>query len=175
MELTLLRHAAPPLAYHGCHIGHTDIDIDERLFDYDKVQPVTRQHYDAVYSSDLRRCTATLKRMGIENFILDARLREVRFKPGIEGKTFAEIEKQGDFDPHFLNSPESWHRYVCDESRESFRSRIRSFLDELPQDSRVLLCTHAGTIAMIFSILKPMLPPLSFGYQDHTRLIISIG
>ncbi|MFA5215139.1 histidine phosphatase family protein [Sulfuricurvum sp.] len=170
MELTLLRHAPPTPAYHGRYIGHTDIRIDEALFEHDKIKHLIHQQYDRVYSSDLVRCTATLQQMGFDHFITDTRLREVRFKSSIEGKNFAEIEAMEDFDPASLDSQERWHRTVCDEPLEAFRGRIQSFLDELPKNERILICSHAGTITMLMSLLNPEIVPSSLGYLDHVVL-----
>lgn len=170
MELTLLRHAAPALAYHGRYIGHTDIRIDKTLFERSKIEHLTAQRYDRIYCSDLARCTATLERMGIDHFVTDERLREVRFKPSIEGKNFAEIEAMEDFDPASLDSQESWHRAVCDEPIEAFRFRVQSFLDELPKNETILICSHAGTMTIILSLLNAEISTYSFGYLDHIVL-----
>jgi alpha-ribazole phosphatase len=170
MELTLLRHAAPSAEYHGRYIGHTDSRIDETLFEHDKIEHLSHQRYDRVYSSDLVRCTATLEKMGIHHFITDARLREVRFKPSIEGKNFAEIEAMDDFDPAALDSQEKWHSTVCDEPLEAFRGRIQNFLDELPKNETILICSHAGTLAMLTSLLNPGTSARSLGYLDHIVL-----
>lgn len=174
-RLTLLRHAAPPAAYHGRYIGHTDIGIDPSLFDHSKIESLISQRFDRIYSSDLLRCTATLRQMGLESFITDPRLREVRFKPMVEGKNFSQIESMEDFDPASLESQESWHRAVCDEPIEAFRGRVQSFLDELPSDKEILLCSHAGTIAMILSILEPERPYQPCNYLDHIQLYTPIG
>lgn len=173
MELTLLRHAPPPTAYHGRYIGHTDIMIDDTLFEQDKIEYLSHQNFDHIYSSDLVRCTATLEKMGMIPFIADPRLREVCFKPSIEGRNFAQIEVMNDFDPNALDSKESWHRFVCDEPIEVFQERIKCFLDELPKDGSVLICTHGGTITMILSILNPMLPNAPLGYLEH--ITVSLG
>jgi alpha-ribazole phosphatase len=175
MALTLLRHAAPPLAYHGRYIGHTDIGIDPALFDTVKAARIHNMHYDRVYCSDLVRCTETLQKMNIEPFITDPRLREVRFKPSVEGKNFAEIEAMETYDPRFLESMESWHDFVCDEPLEAFRSRIENFLEELPEEENILICTHGGTIAMILSILEPGLDASPCDYLGHIFLSAPIG
>lgn len=167
MVLTLLRHASPAVEYRGCYNGHTDIPIDVALFEQDKIQPLANRPFDRIYSSDLQRCTATLEMMGITAFITDSRLREVRFKPSIEGKTFSQIEASEDFDPRALDSREAWHHYVCDESLPSFRTRIQSFLDELDGHENVLICSHGGTIRMILSLLNPAIEDKPLGYLDH--------
>lgn len=170
MALTLLRHAPPSPEYHGCYNGHTDIPIDLSLFEYDKIQTLLHCQFDRIYSSDLKRCTATLETMGITTFTTDPRLREVRFKPSIEGKNFAKIEASEDFDPRSLDSIEAWHQYVCDESLPIFKSRIQSFLDELDQDENILICTHSGTIRMILSLLTPALENEPLGYLGHITI-----
>lgn len=170
MELTLLRHASPHEKFHGCYNGHTDIPIDIARFEHDKIQPLLRRHFDCIYSSDLQRCTATLETMGITAFTPDHRLREVRFKSSIEGKTFAQIEATEGFDPRVLESKETWHHYVCDEPLPSFRTRIERFLNELPKEGNILVCAHGGTIAMILSLLNPALEYEPVGYLGHITL-----
>ncbi|HQS67057.1 MAG TPA: histidine phosphatase family protein [Sulfuricurvum sp.] len=167
MELTLLRHAPPHQEYYGCYNGHTDIPIDIACFEHAKIQPLLHHQFDRIYSSDLQRCTATLEAMGVTAFIADARLREVRFKPSIEGKTFAQIEGQEDFNSRYLDSKESWHKYICDESFEIFQARIQSFLDELPKDKNILICSHGGTISMVLSLLNTTIENNSLKYLDH--------
>lgn len=166
MSLTLLRHAAPPIKFHGRTIGHTDIPIDLELF-----APITLpQTYDAVYSSDLIRCTQTLKQLGYGDFQTDERLREVRFKEQFEGKSFEEIEGMEAYNPRFLESQERWHDFVCDESIEVFRGRIVSFLNDLPREQNILICSHGGTIAEILSLLK--FPPKRPGYLEYTIVTV---
>ena len=172
MELTLLRHASPHWEYHGCYNGHTDIPIDVTRFEHDKTQPLLHRPFDRIYSSDLQRCTSTLETMGITAFTTDPRLREVRFKPSIEGKIFAQIEASEDFDPRVLDSREAWHHYVCDESLPIFRTRIESFLNELEHDKKILVCAHGGTIAMILSLLNPALEDQAVGYLDYITVTL---
>lgn len=170
MGLTLLRHAPPYREYHGCYNGHTDIPIDTALFEHDKTQTLLHRSFDRIYSSDLQRCTTTLETIGITSFRTDLRLREVRFKPFIEGKTFAQIETADDFDPRCLDSQESWHEYVCDEPLEVFKARIQNFLDELPKDEDILICSHGGTISMLLSLLTPSITHKPLGYLEHVTV-----
>lgn len=166
MSLTLLRHAPPPLAYHGRYIGHTDIPIDLALF-----TPITLPlTYDRVYSSDLSRCTQTLEQLGYEDFQSDERLREVRFKAPFEGKSFDEIERMEIYNPSFLESQERWHDFVCDESIEEFRGRIASFLDDLPREQNILICAHGGTIGEILSQLHQT--PRMLDYLEYTIVTV---
>jgi len=166
MALTLLRHAPPPLAYHGRYIGHSDIPIDLTLF-----APITLPlTYDTIYSSDLSRCTQTLEHLGYTDVITDSRLREVRFKEQFEGKSFDEIERMEDYHPAFLESQERWHDFICDESVEEFRGRIVSFLDDLPLEQNILICAHGGTIAEILSLLN--IPSRRPGYLEYTIVTV---
>lgn len=172
MELTLLRHAPPPREYHGCYNGHTDIPIEEALFAPEGVQPLLHRRFDRIFSSDLQRCTATLEMIGFTTFTPDIRLREVRFKPSVEGKLFSEIEALDDFSPHVLKSKESWHHYICDESLPVFQARIQNFLNGLNHDEVVLICTHGGTIDMILSLLDPNVTHKSLKYLEHITITL---
>lgn len=170
MALMLLRHAPPPRRWHGSHLGHTDVGIDPTLFDETKTAPLLRERFDRIYSSDLLRCTQTLDAMGLQGYITDRRLREVRFKPPFEGKTFTQIETMPEYDAAYLDSPETWHNFVCCESREEFRGRIASFLSELDPDGNILLCTHGGVILTILELLHHPLPHPVPGYLDYLQL-----
>ena len=168
--LTLLRHASPKAEYHKRYIGHTDLSIDVQLWEAKKAAEILRLSFDAVYSSDLMRCTQTLEHLGFDHFIPDIRLREVRFKQQFEGKNFRQIEQTEGFDPAFLHTRERWHSYICDEPYEDFRGRIVNFLEEIPHNKRILICSHGGTIGEICTILQPNhnYPPLH--YLEHTIL-----
>jgi alpha-ribazole phosphatase len=166
MDLTLLRHAPPSIAYQGRYLGHTDIPIDPELF-----TPISLPHtYDAIYSSDLLRCTQSLEALGYVDVITDKRLREVRFKERFELKSFAEIEKMEGYHPCVLDSQEAWHDFVCDESREAFAGRVASFLDDLPREGKVLICSHGGTIAAILTFLK--CEPQRLDYLEYTIVTV---
>ena len=166
MQLTLLRHAPPPIIYQGRYLGHTDLSIDPELF-----TPILLPYtYDAVYSSDLSRCMQSLKALGYVDFTRDERLREVRFKERFELKSFEEIERMEGYNPKFLESEERWHDFVCDESREAFRQRIASFLDDLPPQQNILICSHGGTINEILKHLKNN--PKSLDYLEYTIVTV---
>lgn len=166
MVLTLLRHAAPRAEYHGRTIGHTDISIDTTRF-----QPIKLpRSYDVIYSSDLSRCTQTLEQLGYSDFIVDGRLREVRFKTQFEGKNFGEIERMDAYNARALESEEAWHAFVCEESSSDFRERINTFLRELPSDKNILVCSHAGTIREMLTQLRH--PPQKLDYLEYTIVTV---
>ena len=152
MALTLIRHAAVPKEYRGRYIGWSDISIDIESFNKQTVEKIQHKHFQQVYSSDLSRCTDTLKLLGFEEFDTDRRLREVRFKDWAECKSFDEISQREDFNESYLESMERWHKYIAYESLKEFRSRIESFLSETDSQKEILICTHAGVIREILSI-----------------------
>lgn len=151
--ITLLRHAPLALEYQKRFIGHTNIDIDLSLTDISKLDNIKDRKYDYIYSSDLQRCTHTLDLIDF-NYIQDERLREIKFKEEFEGKNFSEVEKLNSYSIKHLSSMKNWHKYIAAESLDSFEGRIKSFLDELPNDGDILICSHGGTIKMIHSILE---------------------
>ena len=153
MALTLLRHAALPKKYAHRYNGWTDLDIDPELFDAQKVALLNQQKFDIVYTSDLVRCQQTLEMMGITEYITDERLREVRFKEEIEGLNFNEIEKLDSYNSSYIEQRESWHKYICEESQEHFEARIESFLEELPSNKEILICSHGGTLQKMMALL----------------------
>ncbi len=162
MSLTLLRHAPPPIAYHGRYIGHSDIPIDPALF----TPIILPQTYDVIYSSDLSRCTQTLEYLGYRDFHTDERLREVCFKEHFEGKSFEEISRMECYDQSFLESESQWHEFVCAEPIETFRGRIREFLSGLSYEQNILICSHAGTIHEILRCIEETFIPLN--YLEYT-------
>jgi len=161
LAITLLRHAAISKEFQGTYIGWSDVNIDETLFQKQKIVKLQEKHFDIVISSDLIRCQETVKKLN-KKFTTDHRLREVKFKQHIEGKRFSDIEKLQSYNSKFLESENSWHTYICEESQEDFYSRIREFLKTLPKDKEILLCSHAGTIKAILSIFGKKTKTLNY-------------
>lgn len=151
--ITLLRHAPIPLKYQKKLLGHSDVNIDLSLTNVLKLENIRNRKYKYVYSSDLKRCKQTLDLINLK-YKIDNRLREVKFKNDFEQKSFYEIEKFDSYDTKYLSSMKQWHNYVCEESLENFKKRVFSFFNHLRKDSNILICSHAGTIKLIDSILK---------------------
>jgi broad specificity phosphatase PhoE len=168
MALTLLRHAALAKEHEHRYNGWTDLDIDPELFDAQKVALLREQKFDIVYSSDLVRCQQTLEMMDIEEYITDERLREIRFNAEIEGLNFNEIEKLDSYKSSYIEQRESWHAYICDESQEAFEVRIKDFLEVLPVDKEILICSHGGTLQKMMAILG--YAKNTIAYLEHIRV-----
>lgn len=152
--ITLLRHAPLPLEYQKRYIGHTNINIDINLIDKKKIEKLSKTNYDLYYSSDLIRSQNTLKLITKNDFTISVKLREVKFKSFIEGKNFDEISKLEIYDDKYLETPDSWHSFVCDESITMFQNRLLDFINKLPKDKNILICTHAGVIKELAFLLK---------------------
>ena len=158
MALTLLRHAPLPQRYAHRYNGWSDLSIDESLFDEREVSILKHIDFDFIYSSDLTRCMQTLEKMDIDDYFTDARLREVRFRDEIEGLNFNEIEKLPSYKTQYLENQQAWHKYICQEHPALFEARIQSFLNDLPKDKEILICSHAGTLQKMMILL---------GYAKH--------
>ena len=158
MALTLLRHAPLPQRHAHRYNGWTDLSIDESLFDEREVSILKQIDFDFIYSSDLTRCMQTLEKMDIHDYFTDARLREVRFRDEIEGLNFNEIEKLPSYKAQYIENQQAWHKYICQEHPALFEVRIQSFLNDLPKDKEILICSHAGTLQKMMILL---------GYAKH--------
>ena len=168
MALTLLRHAPLEKKHAHRYNGWRDIDIDPTLFDAQKVALLTKQKFDRIYSSDLVRCQQTLEMMGMPDYITDERLREVRFKAEIEGLNFNEIEKLPSYKSSYIEERGTWHEYICDESQEAFEARIKAFLEALPSNQEILICSHGGTLQKMMGLLG--YAKNSIAYLEHIRI-----
>lgn len=152
--ITLLRHAPLPLQYQKKYIGHSNIDIDLSLVDKEKIKKLSKTQYDLYYSSDLIRCENTLKLITNQTFTTTKNLREVKFKDFIEGKSFDDISKLTEYDSKFLDTEDSWHTFVCHESKIKFQKRLIDCITALPKDKNILICTHAGVIKELAFVLS---------------------
>jgi broad specificity phosphatase PhoE len=153
MVITFLRHGPLSLQYQNRYNGHKNIPIDKILFDISKIKPLQNKIFDLAISSDLDRCTQTLKTIK-QSFTTDKRLREVKFKAEVEGKSFEEVEKLESFDLKYLKNETTWHNYICDETQQVFKARLQDFLAALPPNKKILVCSHAGAIKEMLNILK---------------------
>lgn len=154
--ITLLRHAPLASKYQRCYNGHIDLEIDNSLINLEQqetLRKVKNQNYDLVFSSDLKRCTQTLDLIHF-SYKTDNRLREVKFKDIFEGKSFDEISKMDIYDKKHLTSFITWHNFISSESIKDYKNRVISFLEELPKNKNILICSHGGTIKLLHSILK---------------------
>lgn len=149
--MIIIRHCAPNVKYHKRYIGHSDIEIDKSLFDFSKTSFLCDMKFDFIYSSPLKRCAQTLEFLNF-TYAIDDRLKEVKFKDFVELKNFEELALHSEYSNELLDSYEKWFEFICDESLLCFKSRIHSFLNDLPKDKNILVCTHKGVMDMICDI-----------------------
>lgn len=168
MALTLLRHGALARKHQGRYNGWTNLSIDPALFDTSKITLLQEQAFDLVYSSDLLRCQQTIQRLGFTDYQIDARLREVRFKPKIEGLNFDELCTLDDYHEDHLKTSQAWHAYICQESLQDFEARVQALVESLPRNKNILICSHAGTLKQILHTLGYKRKTL--GYLDSIRI-----
>jgi len=168
MALTLLRHSSLAKAHAHRYNGWSDISIDPLLFDKKKVDILKNINFDFIYTSDLKRCTQTLKMMALENYFTDIRLREVQFNDEIEGKNFNEIKKLASYRSLYTEERDRWHLYICKEHPAFFELRIKSFLADLPKDKEILICSHSGTLQKMMVLLG--YPKRDIEYLEWIRI-----
>lgn len=178
-DITFLRHGVLPKKHQNRYNGWSDIPIDITLCDFEKIAPINYptprdggieearleevqlnplvglkdEKFDLIFSSDLIRCTQTLDELQF-SYKTDCRLREVKFNTEIEGKSFEEIANLATFKQSYLDSNELWHDYIAAESKREFHNRLKEFLNSLPNNKNILICSHAGAIKEMLNILK---------------------
>jgi len=165
MIITLVRHGEIDNDYLGCYNGHIDISLSPKGVEASKqlAEHFKDTNFDALYSSDLKRCKETLQPIILEpktqnskpktpHIQFTALLREKSWGKH-EGMTFdAIIEQDGLAYEHF----EQWVNTLDGEPYDAYIARIRhfflEFLPSQPYDS-VLVMTHAGVIRVLYAIV----------------------
>ncbi len=152
-RLLLVRHGDTELNSAERYWGSTDVKLSdagfrqaERLRDH-----LATERIDAIYSSELRRASATAQIIA-SSHRLDvttcAELREINFGE-LEGLTFNEISQL------YPEVTELWLqrspglKYPGGESVDEFNSRVSQFVDRLdkhtPQET-ILIVAHSGSL-----------------------------
>lgn len=161
MELYIFRHGRTVWNAAGKIQGSTDIELTDegRLMACETAKNIEHIHFDAIYSSPLKRAfeTACILKGGREmQVIKDDRLRELNFGE-LEGTSFMNI-KEGGADSRysvFFTRPELYERPKGGESLEELCARGRSFLEMLKEnytdDARLMIVAHG---AMNKALLK---------------------
>jgi len=156
MNLYLIRHTHPDVATGICY-GQTNLDTTETFkIEAEAVKSNLKDiHFTHCYSSPLQRCFKLAKVLSGKKLInTDNRLIEMNFGDW-EMMTWDDIRKKEGVETwfnDFLHIP-------CPngESYEQMIQRIQSFIqliNVLPDDSEVLIVTHAGCIRSFLTLLK---------------------
>lgn len=152
MMLYLARHGEVESRYRECYNGWLDVRLSDG--GVKEAQALAGRlemfSFDAVYSSDLSRCRATLAAFDPGSVTYDAALREKSWGEA-EGLNYDEVcAKLGIVYENFSQ----WIEALGGESLEDFRARVESFFDGtiLPKGgNNVLVMTHAGVIRTLLS------------------------
>jgi len=180
MTITLVRHGEVEEAFHCCYNGHNDIGLSHQGREEAKTLALLlkEQTFDAIYSSDLRRCQETVTPIichypfPIPHFPTQ-KLREKSWGRH-EGMTFDAITKR---DGLVYENFEQWINVLDGEPYDAYIERIRRFFTKaLPQAGyeSVLVVTHAGVIRVLMHILQKISLQeafsIDFPYSAYTTL-----
>lgn len=146
MKVTLIRHTSVAVETGICY-GQTDVDVTATFPEEALAvrESITRDRFDAVYSSPLSRCRRLAAFCNYPDPIVDDRLKELNFGSW-EMQKWDEI-----IDPQLELWYNDWIHLPAGgaESYEEQCRRVASFLDELRSGNHRHAClfTHRGVIA----------------------------
>ena len=182
MIITLVRHGEVDEAYHRCYNGHNNITLSPKGREEAQALSKVLQHqtYDAIYSSDLKRCIETTEHIisihaPLHPFtpIYTQDLREKSWGRH-EGMTFEAIVHR---DGLVYKNFEQWITTLDGEPYNLYISRIKVFFTQtLPQTpyNNVLVVTHAGVIRVLMHLLQNISLEeafsINFPYSAYTTL-----
>lgn len=146
MKITLIRHTSVAVEPGICY-GCTDVEVAPSFREEASLvaQTISREHFDAIYSSPLLRCRKLAAFCGYADPKTDDRLKELDFGSW-------EMQKWDNInDPALQDWYEDWIHLPAGgaESYEEQCHRVASFLNELRQKDHRQVCifTHRGVIA----------------------------
>ena len=164
MELYIVRHGKTYWNNEKKIQGWADIELTEsgRRVAYDSAEGMKDIHFDAIYSSPLKRAYETaciLKGSRELPVVVDERIKEIGFGV-LEGADFTKIrgDKTSKFTA-FFNAPECYEAPEGGESIQQVCDRAEAFLREIiakhEKDERVMIVAHgAVNKAMLHYIRK---------------------
>lgn len=161
MELYIFRHGRTVWNEAGKIQGSTDIELTKegRQMAEETAGNIADIHFDAIYSSPLKRAYETaciLRGKRDLKIVRDDRLRELNFGV-LEGTSFMNIREGGSDRRYsvFFTQPELYERPESGESLEELCARAADFLNMLKEkyraDERVMIVAHG---AMNKALLK---------------------
>ncbi len=159
-EIIFIRHGETDLNKARLYFGHMDPPLNEtgrsQLENTRRLLLGREGNIDAVFSSDLKRCTESMDILEIDKNIekkLEKDLREINF--GVfEGKTYEEIKEE--FPEEVKNMQKDWKNFKSEkgESLQEVMERTVRRLDEIIssyKDKKIVIVTHAGVIQTLVS------------------------
>ncbi len=176
MILTLVRHGEVDEKYHGCYNGHIDIGLSPKGEEQARELACRfkDKEYDAVFSSDLKRCRQTLEAFDLKIRAVYTRALREKSWGRHEGMSFDAIIKSESFG---YEEFEQWINALDGEEYPAYIRRIENFFKGfLPANpyENVLVMTHAGVIRVLMHILQDISLEEAFGksfaYADYISL-----
>jgi probable phosphoglycerate mutase len=180
-EIWLVRHGQTDWNLSGLFQGQTDIPLNPVGLQQAQAlaERLAAQHFDAIYSSDLKRAfqtasaAASLLHLPIQP---DPRLREI-CQGEWEGKTLNEVRENYEFDPAHDNTSPETSRAPGGESAVEVANRMSAAADEIAQTyphGHVLLVSHGFAVAALYCVANDisLTKVHSFIPENATHLVI---
>ncbi|WP_343691045.1 histidine phosphatase family protein [Chitinophaga sp.] len=148
MELYFIRHVQTAVAAGTCY-GQLDVPLMEGYEAVHDQIVAGLPRTDIIYTSPLQRCQLLAARLS-ENYIVDARLKELNFGEW-EGMKWDEIDRtlMDHWGEHYMLSGPPGGESLLD-----LVNRLRAFLSELPSYNKIAIITHAGIIRAARHLLE---------------------
>lgn len=154
VSVTLIRHGITKENQQRRYLGWSDPDLEDSAVTILKTSPLP-SHFDAIYSSDLKRCTQTASYFGPNSQVSkDQRLRELNF--GLwEGKTYEELKTIIAYrvwlDSPFEISPPAGESLAKLKKRvlEAWQTIISTLIEKQAKD--ILIVSHGGPIRLLLT------------------------
>ncbi|WP_270180076.1 histidine phosphatase family protein [Alkalihalobacillus sp. CinArs1] len=150
--IVLLRHGVTEENRRGAYIGWTNAQLSEKA----TFTQVGDENVDLVFTSDLDRCTQSVKRLfPMKDAIEMMNFRELHFGSW-EGKTYAELEADERYrtwleDPSVAPPGGESFKMFTDRIDEGFDSVV----NRMSTNRRAALVTHGGVIRYLLTKYAP--------------------
>ena len=155
MKLYFVRHCEVVERYHGRYNGHLDIPLSQKGKADAKLlaQKLSCVDFDRAFCSDLLRAKQTIEPFKLRcEIIYTERLREKSWGRH-EGKSFAEITKEGLKYTTFTK----WINDLDGENFHHYAQRLLEYFQNVllkQKGENILVVTHAGVIKTLISLLN---------------------
>ena len=151
MDIILVRHGLSEANIEGIY-GKDDTPLskegrDSLIYTKEKLKDFS---YNKIYSSPLKRAVESSKALGIDNPILDNRLKEMDFG-FFKGMKISWVNKEYPDDMRKWKSNDPEYIVPGGENREIVYKRVKDFLEEKVRENEdILIISHEGVIKLAF-------------------------
>ena len=173
MEIYLIRHTKPDIAKGVCY-GQADLDVVESFEEEAAcIKEHLPEHFDAVYSSPLKRCRQLAERLFPDYSIrFDDRIKEINCGDW-------ELKKWDDIEQEHLKRWMNDFVNECTPSGESYThlyDRVVQFFESLDgEGQRIAIVSHGGVIRSLLSYIEAVALKDSFKqFSIHYGCVVRI-